>query len=322
MKDPRKERFMLWCFLSLLTVAALADSLSGTAGQMRSRKPWIAWLALHSGRDMPDPPALYLLTYRWDDRVLNITQMPPTPDFRRLHSRLLREAPGKTAYARAFAADDRLIESYGSQFQQWISPQLTLHWVSDLPDPASQNDVKEWIAAWPRTFRFWWAIPKALSRFRRYENSEPGGYGAVLLAREAFRLDADKIRLHNLPMERDRAAFFSRIQSSSVETFQKPTTIEVLNASGQPGVALEATKILRWRGLDVVDFGNASTPSPFTRFVDRTAAYIEAADVARILGCDRPTITDEMDSARQERVTVILGQDFKSCASFSGSSKL
>ena len=158
-------------------------------------------------------------------------------------------------------------------------------------------------------------LPGVLEKLRRGGNPKPGAYDVAVLAWEAFRLEPENLRLHALPAERDRAVFFSRIDNPVLREAQpKPTTVDILNASGEPGVALQATKVLRLRGLDVVNFGNAATPSPFTRFIDRTASYVEAAAVAQALGCGRPEIADEMDSSRRESVTVILGQDFRNCA--------
>ena len=166
------------------------------------------------------------------------------------------------------------------------------------------------------------ALPGILKNLRRYGNPEPSAYDVVFLAREAFGFEERNVCIHALPREKDLAVFFSRIEGAArPELSPVPITVDVLNASGEAGVALQATKILRWRGLDVVDFGNASTPSPSTRLIDWTVSYDEAVTVARALGCARPEIEDQMDSSRRERVTVILGQDYKNCVFLNEPSK-
>jgi len=294
---------------------------------MRAHAPWIAWIALRgAGSDASKPPVFYLLVYRWDDRLLHVIQIPETRASLKAYAASLQRSPNEPADAAAPAApgaeygspaaERALIQFHDAELQNWISPQLSLRWTSNLANPESPEQVKAWMLSWPGTVRFWLALPGVLETLRRSGNPKPNAYDVALLAWEAFRLEAENLRLHALPPERDRAVFFSRIGNAVLPDAQpKPTTVDILNASGEPGVALQATKVLRWRGLDVVNFGNAAAPSPSTRFIDRTASYNEAAAVARALGCGRPEISDEMDSSRRESVTVLLGQDFKICSS-------
>lgn len=349
MNNPRTERLIFGGFLAILLVTAWMSASSDTSAQMRAPAPWIAWLALRGANpDSSNPPAFYLLLYRWDDRVLHAIQIPETRASLKAYAAALRRSPGepsdgavpvagnalKTAGPNNFvtnnpsslredgvehdspAAERALIQFHDAELQNWISPQLSLRWKSNLANPGSLEEVKVWMLSWPRTFRFWLALPGVLETLRRSGNPKPSAYDVAVLAWEAFRLEPNSLRLHALPPERDRAIFFSLINNTALPGAQpKPTTVDILNASGEPGVALQATKVLRWRGLDVVNFGNAAAPSPSTRFIDRTALFSEAAAVARALGCDHPEIADEMDSGRRERVTVILGEDFRSCAS-------
>ena len=66
--------------------------------------------------------------------------------------------------------------------------------------------------------------------------------------------------------------------------------VEVLNASGKPGLAKIATRLLRQAGIDVVAFGNAA---------DRVRAA---------LGVGRVTV--QLDSTRLLDASVFLGADF------------
>jgi hypothetical protein len=101
-------------------------------------------------------------------------------------------------------------------------------------------------------------------------------------------------------------------------------TVEVLNASGKPGLAKSATRVLREAGIDVVSFGNAGAgPAPLdtTAIVLRRAgpgvggtgagAGAGAAVAQRIraaLGVGRVTVA--IDTTRLLDASVLLGADF------------
>ena len=89
-------------------------------------------------------------------------------------------------------------------------------------------------------------------------------------------------------------------------------TVEVLNASGRPGHARGATRLLRRAGIDVVFFGNAPPGTgalDSTRIVVRREAAAGAGErVREALGVGR--VTTELDSARLLDVSVLLGTDF------------
>jgi hypothetical protein len=100
-------------------------------------------------------------------------------------------------------------------------------------------------------------------------------------------------------------------------------TVEVLNASGKPGLAKSATRVLREAGIDVVTFGNAPqglAPLDTTAIVlRRGAAAVGAAAaggagtaVARriraALGVGRVTVA--LDTTRLLDASVLLGADF------------
>lgn len=90
--------------------------------------------------------------------------------------------------------------------------------------------------------------------------------------------------------------------------------VEVLNASGRPGLAREATRVLRDRGFDVVTFGNAPGEfAPDTSLVlDRVGRMDAARQVADALGIRRvfarPAANLYLDA------TVVLGRDWQAAA--------
>jgi LytR cell envelope-related transcriptional attenuator len=90
--------------------------------------------------------------------------------------------------------------------------------------------------------------------------------------------------------------------------------VEVLNASGINGLANEGRRVLRDRGFDVVEIGNAPREfGPDTSLVlDRAGSIAEAGAVADSLGLRR--VVSRPDSACVCDVTVILGKDWRAAA--------
>jgi hypothetical protein len=87
------------------------------------------------------------------------------------------------------------------------------------------------------------------------------------------------------------------------------TRVEVLNGSGVPGVAAEATELLRASGLDVVYFGNATSFDIDSSVVlDRTEREGAAEVVRRALGIEPVRL--EPDTTRLVDLTVVLGLDW------------
>ncbi|HYJ79671.1 MAG TPA: LytR C-terminal domain-containing protein [Longimicrobiaceae bacterium] len=85
--------------------------------------------------------------------------------------------------------------------------------------------------------------------------------------------------------------------------------VEVLNASGTPGLARRATDVLRDRGFDVVELGNARGFAPDSSLVlDRVGRIELARQVADALGVRRVRTLPDADLYLD--VTVVLGRDW------------
>ncbi len=85
--------------------------------------------------------------------------------------------------------------------------------------------------------------------------------------------------------------------------------VEVLNASGETGLARAATARLRDAGLDVVYYGSEAGPAlDSTEVVLRRGEVAAAERVRRALGGGR--VRAVPDAARLVDVTVRLGRDF------------
>jgi hypothetical protein len=85
--------------------------------------------------------------------------------------------------------------------------------------------------------------------------------------------------------------------------------VEVLNATGQRGLARRATFALRDAGFDVVRFSNDPEPRDSTLVLSRSGHDDWAALVARALGGAR--VESRPDTSRYLDVTVLLGADWR-----------
>ena len=88
-------------------------------------------------------------------------------------------------------------------------------------------------------------------------------------------------------------------------------TVEVLNASGKPGLARLGVRVLRQAGIDVVAFGNAPATLgtlDSTRIVMRRPAAGAGDRIRRALGVGRVVV--QADSTRLLDASVLLGADF------------
>jgi hypothetical protein len=105
------------------------------------------------------------------------------------------------------------------------------------------------------------------------------------------------------------------IPSRESRTTAPPTQrvrVQVLNASGRPGLARDATRELRDRGFDVLEFGNAPAGSDPHRSVvlDRVGKLPLARQVADALRIQR--VEARPDTNLVLDVTVVLGRDWSS----------
>jgi hypothetical protein len=93
---------------------------------------------------------------------------------------------------------------------------------------------------------------------------------------------------------------------------QEPrVTVEVLNASGRPGLARVGVRMLRRKGIDVVALGNAPGDEgtlDTTRIVLRRGTPASGEAIRKVLGVGRVLL--QADSTRLLDASVFLGGDF------------
>ena len=86
-------------------------------------------------------------------------------------------------------------------------------------------------------------------------------------------------------------------------------TVEVLNASGRPGLARHGTLALREAGLDVLAFGTADTSVDTTVILVRRGSREAGERVANAIG--EATVRMAPDSLPRVDVTVLLGRNYR-----------
>jgi hypothetical protein len=90
-------------------------------------------------------------------------------------------------------------------------------------------------------------------------------------------------------------------------------TVEVLNASGRPGLARAGTRLLRQAGIDVVSFGNApgggGPPLDSTRILIRRGPTSVGERIREALHVG--TVLVRPDTTRLLDASVLLGADFR-----------
>jgi hypothetical protein len=85
--------------------------------------------------------------------------------------------------------------------------------------------------------------------------------------------------------------------------------VELLNASGERGIARRAMHYFRERGFDVVSVGNAKERQDSSVVLDRSGHAAWATLAARALGGARVEISP--DSSRYLDLTILLGARFR-----------
>ncbi len=90
----------------------------------------------------------------------------------------------------------------------------------------------------------------------------------------------------------------------------KPWKLEVVNSTGQTGVAQRATDRLRAAGYDVVDFHSRPLAGFETcTVIDRVGDQTGALDVAEALGLATDRVVTKVDRSLYVDVTVVIGYD-------------
>jgi hypothetical protein len=86
--------------------------------------------------------------------------------------------------------------------------------------------------------------------------------------------------------------------------------LNVINASGQQGIAKKTMNYFRERGFDVVEISTADTLSNISYVIDHLSDTISARNVAYAIGLSDSTIKHDYDTTLYLRASVVIGTDY------------
>lgn len=119
-----------------------------------------------------------------------------------------------------------------------------------------------------------------------------------------FMLLSFILRLNSTPMNTKLSA------NTESRGFNKNIQLNVLNASGVPGIASKTRNHLRQLGFDVVEIGNYDILVDSTIIIDRLGDRTSSYKLSKAIGLDESKIETVIDSSLYLRATLILGKDF------------
>jgi hypothetical protein len=231
------------CFL-----VGIRETRSPIALAARGGDPWPFWVILPStaaasARDEP-APELFLGIYLTGVPAVELVSSGPPPRGG-LDEAWERLAPILPEPLRRWPPDVLLKASPGA----------------DNADP-SPVACADWLEKRGRGFR----LLKELFRDVRERDWE-----RLRLDWELSRVPRKNVASAFRPPARIAEKFYADTVSPSFWTpaAGAPLLAEVLNASNAPGLAARVTKVLRLKGIDVVNLGNASSAAPRTIIYDR-----------------------------------------------------
>ncbi len=298
------ERALTLAVFAVVALAAWLESRSTAAACVRAGKPWATLIAFEAA---PEPPRLYLALFHPAKRAADLVYIPDSTkmtDGRPLSAAredsLANDAdPAGAAKDEADAARELLRPLLGLDADGGAGRFVYVQAApSDEPDPALQG------AAWTR--RLPWRLAFSTKGLR----ADIGRAERLVAAVELHRLGRAGLRPAWLPEDDGaRRAFLGRLATEAPPAKPERLTVEVLNATGRHGIALEATKILRSGGADVMASSNAPSRQDKTVIYDRSGAFENASTVKRMLGCRDAEEVSRPDEKRLVDVTVILADD-------------
>jgi len=300
------QRVLALAMLSLVVAVAVAERRSPFSRHVRDLKPWPFWLSVREpGRAVA--PALMLGVYHPLRRKLILIRVPETAKLQgkvtasRAYVDALRATDDAAAAAHAVEnLAEQKISALSLEPISWEGARLTL----DLPSAEEDDDEPAVTAALALKDRG--RSPRALLSLAR-----SGAIDALLLTLELRRVPRDGLQPAVLPEDPAAPAFLASAFAARREPWNeaKPTVVEVLNGTDQQGLAAQAAKVLRSRGVDVMALGQAPRPRSRTAVYDRTGNFERAARVRAALDCPTAIAATRIDALRGVDASVELGGD-------------
>lgn len=112
------------------------------------------------------------------------------------------------------------------------------------------------------------------------------------------------VRLNSTPLD-------TKINDKTLKRgYNNTIQLNVLNATGEAGIASKTRNHLRKLGFDVVEIGNYDSKLDSTIIIDRLGDKLSAFKLSRAVGLDENKIKTVIDSSLYLRATLVLGNDF------------
>jgi hypothetical protein len=303
--------------LALLMIAfvlgvAVVERGSPFASRLRSNSPWPFWLSVRAPGSTAS--SLHLGVYNPLRRNLVLILIPETTKLQ-----------GKLTAARAYtdalrATDDEASASRAvADLAQIKISALSLEPISwegagrlalEL-EAGAENDE-----AAARALKARGRSPRALWTLARHAatglfHGDKAAADALLLALELRLVPLEGLEPALLPEDASAPVFLAHAFASQPETRSddKAIVVEVLNGTDAVGLAAQAAKVLRLKGVDVMALGRASRPRSRTVIYDRIGDFNRAARVRAALGCPTAIAATRIDALRGVDASVELGGD-------------
>lgn len=305
-------------FAAFVLCAALAASWlehgSPLAAKIRAGRPYLCWVAARE--DRAPAPRLHLAIYDPPRRSLAVLHIPDETGLGG------RRTLGKAFLEALRASDDlgaavRATQDLAAAKLSALSPEpadwsgvarMTLD--VGAPDAESEPPLRAALALKSRlrSPRIWLALARAA--VRGLASGDRAAADPLLFALELRRVPLERVQPAWLPADEQAASLLGRLLSGEPSPPNEiAPTAEVLNGAGVDGLASQAAKMLRLRGVDVVMTGAAPRPRERTVVYDRIGDFSRAAAVRGMLDCPFARVVTRQDPARAADVSVELGAD-------------
>lgn len=305
-------------FAALVAAASLFASWvehgSPLAAKARSGRPYLFWVAARE--EHAPAPRLHLAVYDPLRRSLCVLFVPE--DARLEDKRSVGKAFVEALRARDdYGAAVRAAEDLAGAKLAALSPEPAdwggagrLSLEVGEPDEESEPPLRAALALKTRlrSPRTWADL--ARSAFRGLAAGDRAAADPLLLALELRRVPLERVRPAWLPPDALAAPLLGRVLAGEDAAPREGATLaEVLNGAGVDGLAAQAKKMLRLRGVDVVEARGSARRRERTVVYDRVGDFARAEAVRSALGCRKARTVTRLDPARAVDVSVELGAD-------------
>jgi hypothetical protein len=294
------ERRLAVLLLIPVLAAAWLEASSPLAAASRQGRPWACWLAVKS--ETAALPQIFLSLYRPERRAFELIHVPDTttPD-------------GKRTLAKALAT----ARKEGRAQTDEEAGQLLADEAAALLSGEGPEELTAALEA--RRYHFGtagaWKDEAALEARRNVERIFLNGNGLGLFERARLRLELLSqsgygINAALLPeTKEERTSYFRRLFGPPVADQEgEQPVVEILNSTGEKGIAARLTKLLRSKGADVTSTGNAEARGR-TLVIDRVGRPELAARVRDMLGCAGAETVTQIDAKRLVDASVVVAAD-------------